>query len=321
MDADGFVVVQHSKKGKSKFNKRKNQCLIEKNIQLNLQDKEINKQVDENGFCKKIRQLEEEFSESEFFTRFTHYVLASHGLVVQSENKETPHQELHGSANRISKIICLGLGNFTSSKQAEYQLVFLNCLVKVLNLNQTKESVSVFDPVHTPSEAKILNHLGFECNPQDNNLEGRYALKEQKLKETLFYLPHCPKQLTNNILWANWSPKSLGSTDPKCADNNSLLGLHILGNSFDRITYTFPDRILKDSAEYILLCSRFVFETKVENCFKFSDIFNDTSLHSFPFDKLPPFDDPVWKVANEKEPPTYKEDKEFISSNLSNISK
>ena len=44
------------------------------------------------------------------------------------------------------------------------------------------------------------------------------------------------------------------------------------------------------------MVSKYVFETKVTNCFKFSDIFNDTSLHSFPFNKLPLPSDPLWQV-------------------------
>ena len=260
-----------------------------------------------------MKQSVDQFWDSEFFIKFIRNVLIPHGLVIQSESNSKQPELSHVSANRISKVICLGLGKFTSSKQAEYQLVFLKCLVKVLDLKQSLDSVSIFDPVHSDSEVKILTDLGFQCHPKSNNLEGKYHLEDQSGKETLFYLPHCPKQLSNNILWANWNPKLLGSTESKYSEKRSLHGLHILANSFDRITSTLPDRILRQSAEYILLASRFVFETKVENCFKFTDIFNDTSLHSFPCDKLPSIDDPVWKVAIEKGEPTYKEDNEFIS--------
>jgi hypothetical protein len=147
-------------------------------------------------------------------------------------------------------------------------------------------------------------------------LESKYILKDETYSGTLFYLPHCPKQLTNNILWANWQPETLGSIDPISVDKPCVHGLYILGNSFERITSSLPDRILKESAEYILLASKYVFETKVDNCFKFSDIFNDTSLHSFSIDKLPPSSDPIWQFAITKGPPIYEqEDKEFIQKN------
>ena len=313
MDEDGFVVVRHSKKGKNKFNAKKNQSIIKRNIELNTEDGYEREQVNEKEILEKLKQLVDQFWDSEFFKNFIRDVLIPHGLVLPSENNSKRPEGPHVSSNRISKVICLGLGKFTSSKQAEYQLVFLKCLVKVLDLKQSLDSVSIFDPVHSDSEVNILTDLGFQCHPKSNNLEGKYHLEDQSGKETLFYLPHCPKQLTNNILWANWNPKFLGSTESKVSEKRSLHGLHILANSFDRITSTLPDRILRQSAEYILLASKFVFETKVENCFKFTDIFNDTSLHSFPCDQLPSIDDPVWKIAIEKGEPAYKEDNEFIS--------
>ena len=310
MDEDGFVIVRHSKKVKNKIKSKKNQSLV--NIAIELNSEERNKAVDEKKFCSKIKQLEIELWDSEFFKKFINSVLVPHGLVAVAENQSTKQQGPYTSANRISKIICLGLGGFTSSKQAEYQLVFLNCLVKVLDLKQLAESVLVFDPVHSHSEINILRDLGFNSQLHGDNLEGKYNLREQSLEETLFYLPHCPKQLTNNILWANWNPEALGSAETKSSDKQ-LQGLHILGNSFDRIVSTLPDRILKEIAVYILHASNFVLETKVENCFKYTDIFNDTSLHSFPFDQLPSSEDPVWKIAIGKDSPAYEEDAEFIT--------
>ena len=121
------------------------------------------------------------------------------------------------------------------------------CLAKVLGLEETEDRkpISVFDPINTKSEENIIQLLGYECTSK-NNLEGKYVLKDEPLYSgTLFYLPHCPKQLTNNILWANWQPETLGAIDPTSFDSRCEHGLYILGNSFERITSSLPDRILK----------------------------------------------------------------------------
>ena len=310
MDDDGFILVR-SKKRKGKSKTIKTRISTNTNIQINLENEETNTLIDQKGFCEKLHREKIELLHSEFFTKFTSEALALHGLVVSQADTRT-----FSTSNVISKIVCLGLGNFTSSKQGEYQLAFLKCLANVLGLDddKLKEQVEVFDPVHTKCEENIIKRLGFESISKDHNLEGKYTLKDKDYSSTLFYLPHCPKQLTNNILWANWNPESLGCTlDPGTkSSHRESHGIYILGNSFERITSSLPDRILKESAEYILLSSKFVFETKVENSFKYSDIFNDTSLHSFPINKLPTSSDPVWKVATEKGQPIYTEDPEFI---------
>ena len=310
MDDDGFILVS-SKKGKGKSKTNKTRISTNKDIRINLKNEETNTLIDEKGFCEKLQREEIELRHSEFFTKFTSDALELHGLVVSQ-----PKTKTFSTSNVISKIVCLGLGNFTSSKQGEYQLVFLKCLVNVLGLDdiKLKERVEVFDPVHTKSEENIIERLGFKSISKDHNSEGKYALKDKAYSATLFYLPHCPKQLTNNILWANWNPESLGSTlDARTKiSHQEAHGTYILGNSFERITSSLPDRILKESSKYILLSSKFVFETKVENCFKYSDIFNDSSLHSFPINILPNSFDPVWKVATEEGQPIYKEDLEFI---------
>ena len=45
----------------------------------------------------------------------------------------------------------------------------------------------------------------------------------------LFFLPHCPKQLSNNLLWSNWRP-------------DKLRRLVVVGNSFKRILL-LPEKV------------------------------------------------------------------------------
>ena len=86
--------------------------------------------------------------------------------------------------------------------------------------------VSVFDPAHSDLERSVLGLLGFEV--LDTNCEGRFEVTEDDSIQ-LFYLPHCHKQLSNNLLWANWSLEKLQK-------------LVVVGNSFKRILL-LPDRV------------------------------------------------------------------------------
>ena len=85
--------------------------------------------------------------------------------------------------------------------------------------------VSVFDPAHSDLERAVLGLLGLEA--LDTNCEGRFEVHDDPVQ--LFYLPHCPKQLSNNLLWANWSAEKLQK-------------LVLVGNSFKRIQL-LPDRV------------------------------------------------------------------------------
>ena len=102
MDEDGFVVVRHSKKGKNKFNAKKNQSIIKRNIELNTEDGYEREQVNEKEILEKLKQLVDQFWDSEFFKNFIRDVLIPHGLVLPSENNSKRPEGPHVSANRIS---------------------------------------------------------------------------------------------------------------------------------------------------------------------------------------------------------------------------
>ena len=120
MDDDGFVLVRSGKKkGKSVAAKHVNKCIYKKTSQESLENNTLNN-VDEKHFCDNVKRSEIEFFHSDFFLKFSSDVLEKHNLVRISKNEKQ-----FTSENVVSKIICLGLGNFTSSKQAQYQLVFL----------------------------------------------------------------------------------------------------------------------------------------------------------------------------------------------------
>ena len=177
---------------------------------------------------RKLKAAQSTFEHSDFFQDFLRTWTR---IFDKKENKEA-----------ISKIICLGLGNFAQNPHSvsaqiasKFQLSFLLALLKTFSVQG-----HVFDPVLTKCEKEILTALGFET--PEENLEGRYQVEEDQDKYTLFYLPHCPKQLTNNILWANWE---------------SLQNCVIIGNSFNCCVLNLSKRQL-ESVSYLRQASKFV---------------------------------------------------------------
>ena len=104
------------------------------------------------------------------------------------------------------------------------------CLQRILSSQPDKDiPVIIYDPVHNQQEKEIIKQLGYNVLAE-NDVKRHYVSSENT--KVLFYLPHCPKTLTNNILKANWCRCSLASA-------------YILGNSFDSVVNNLPNRIIR----------------------------------------------------------------------------
>lgn len=191
----------------------------------------------------------------------------------------------------VKKIICYGLGHFLDCVGARYQFGLLLSLK-----DHFSASVCVFDPVFYNAEIEVLRELG--CEVITVNEEGKHKLCRDIV--TLVYLPHCPKQLTNNFLWTNWGPE--------------LKNCVIFSNSFSKIFESQPKRILNTSARYILSIIPYTTELDISNSFRYKDIFNDIAIHIFPQEKLNSVSQVFWNVHEE---PKYSADEtEFITKQL-----
>lgn len=114
--------------------------------------------------------------------------------------------------------------------------------------------------------AFLAAHCASTVHP--TNVEGRHRLAATG-KHTLVFLPHCPKQLTNNFLWANWRAATLRNCTLLC-------------NSFAALCAAQPHRFLAVDAAFIVrLQLGHTVETALPNTFRQRDIFNDTALHRF----------------------------------------
>lgn len=192
----------------------------------------------------------------------------------------------------ISEIICFGLGKIGECTIARYQFALLLCLKELYNVD-----VYVYDPIFSENDISLLNHFGI--NILEKNLEGKYKIINRET--TLFYLPHCPKQLTNNLVWANW-----GLNLNYCI---------IISNSFNRIIENSSKTTLIENAEYISKITPYVHELAIINTFKYYEVFNDTSIHVFP--KLNLISPDFWEYCSE--PKYLDEDIEFVTSNVNKL--
>lgn len=190
--------------------------------------------------------------------------------------------------HNISEIVCYGIGQFSQSVTSRYQFAFL-----LLLRDHLKAKLFLYDPILSILETSLSDQLNFQCIKI--NEEGKRLIN----CDTLFFLPHCPKQLLNNILWTNW--------------NNNLTKCIIIGNSIDKINESHSNRFLKENLLYVFYASSIATEVNIENSFRFSDIFNDLSIHTFLEKNL----DPEILSQRSTEAPTYnEEDIEFVTSNL-----
>jgi SRR1 len=120
----------------------------------------------------------------------------------------------------VKEIVCYGIGNFASKSSVWYgplwQLTLaleLSSLVNKKFPNNPPCPILYYDPVLTDMERKILQQ-SYHVNVLTTNEKGKRSTGQPSAEcntvtttcsTTLFFMPHCPKGLYENVLWANWS--------------------------------------------------------------------------------------------------------------------
>ncbi|XP_063769266.1 SRR1-like protein [Pseudophryne corroboree] len=202
----------------------------------------------------------------------------SDNLMKTLQLKESP-----SSALQYIDCVCYGLGNFTSCVISRHQMAFLLLILELFKI--PRHQCYIFDPIFSHLEITVLQELGMTLVLK--NEEGKHAV----CKTTLFYMVHCGKALYNNLLWRNWSLDALSQ-------------MIIIGNSFKGIEERLLSRILQRDYVYIHKSLQVIEETPFPESTQYSDIFNDTSIHSFIVAKLKNLPKEIWQPEDE---PQYKE--------------
>ncbi|SPP83457.1 SRR1-like protein [Drosophila guanche] len=176
---------------------------------------------------------------------------------------ETLQQQLDVLNRPLERIVCLGLGPFSRTHIALHQAAFV---VSLQRHYQLKEAL-YFDPVFRESEKELLRLFDGSVIAED------CAGKHEATVPTIYYLPHCPYPLMHNILWRNWT-------------RDTLPNVLLISNSFEMLT--MAKKTPKDHINQILEhCT----EIPLEDDYEHHNVFNDLSLHTFPWNSLPESDD------------------------------
>ncbi|KAK2495127.1 hypothetical protein MC885_021463 [Smutsia gigantea] len=201
------------------------------------------------------------------------------------------------------RCVCYGIGNFATCAIARNQLTFLllfleKCQVEINHssfLQIPRSHCWVYDPLFSPLEIAVLNSLGVVV--LSKNEEGKRSICG---KPTIFYMLHCGTALYNNLLWSNWSVDALSKTV-------------IIGNSFKGLEERLLTRILQKNYLYVAKILNGLEELEFPQTSQYMDIFNDTSIHWFPVQKLQQLPTDIWAFQEE---PDYQdcEDLEIIRS-------
>ena len=191
---------------------------------------------------------------------------------------------------RFDQVVCYGLGNFNKETISRKQLYFLICLKQILNCFEWL----IYDPAFSLDEQSILAKLNFNQIKANECCRRSIKVKENLIKRTLFYMPHCHKFMFNNLLWSNWSLDALSN-------------LYLIGNSFKLISVDLIEKNDLKEFSYIHNLKKLnaTQESPIDNDYSNKYLFNDLSIHTFKTAHLKPSD--LNQLFNSNFP-TYKED-------------
>lgn len=166
--------------------------------------------------------------------------------------------------NQRLQLVVYGIGSIQESEVSRCQMS-LALLLKELSLASVV-SPKVYDPVLTPIECAVLEHLGF--TPLEHNENGKMCFAAP----TLFYMPHCEAGLYEHVIKSNM---------PLVMSGQAV----ILGNSFrsyqDRWSLAFGAN-KSGRPDLLLEFAEILEEHPVDSrSFPVEAAFNDTSWHYF----------------------------------------
>ena len=152
---------------------------------------------------------------------------------------EQPNSGDGGDVAVVEQMICYGIGNFSQTGSSTYYGAPLWQLACAVALQRHFTDIVgsfrtyYYDPASSEWEIQFVGaELGFEW--LETNDRGNHPVRAA----TLFFMPHCPAQLYENVVWSNY------------LNNNSYqTRIWILGNSLSRVAETNDCPCLRVLAE------------------------------------------------------------------------
>lgn len=275
-DDDGFILVKSKRKKNYSAN---NKIIINKSSSSNLQqiDEDVVVVVDKEymfNLNKKILEYKQKLRDYDTCFYWSKMQISLRKLLNEYfSNNINDHNNIN--------LICYGLGSIDNNLCSRYQLALflliideinkfsiMNCSNEKINNNETKLNINLvefYDPVFNQND-KILLTDYFHFKLATKNEKCFKSIEKNALN--LFYMPHCGKAMYNNLLYSNWSKRS-------------LTHLIILGNSFSTITTNNLDNKLNKYYSYIKDSLSVINEIRLSNECDLTNAFTDFSWHTF----------------------------------------
>jgi len=240
--------------------------------------------------CKeKIETCKDELKLSAFWKDFFSLLLHTVTCDQHTCNKhKEDDQPVDANVKQFGEVVVYGIGSLLNSSIARYQFALALLLVEGLC-----GTCYAYDPVLTPTERSLIQTYGISVLERNEECKRR-AVK----KKSLFLMLHCSKSMYNNLLWSNWGVEN-------------LVNVCVIGNCFSSYEGRIVARELEATSRYLAHIIPHTTEHKVNNSFRFDDIFNDTAVHTFHSSRLKLVPHELW--LNCDEPQTDTSDVEIIS--------
>lgn len=208
---------------------------------------------------------------------------------------------------KIDRIICLGLGSMESiaigASRARAQFAFLLLLTEFFQAASGaghKLQRAICEPMFTAQDVALARHFGIQLL---ENRSGRYSQLEPlplaspsssqssstsdivSSSGTLYWMPHCPKELYASLLHFNWNLSALNKTV-------------IIGNSFADIVEGICPPAEKLRLGRVFAAHEVSTAASIPNYAEDPFIFNNTSVHLFSATSDTPWTIPAEETAS-----------------------
>ena len=157
----------------------------------------------------------------------THIRAVAAQLQATPLGKQTVEHVRRAAAGRRVRLVCYGVGRLARSRQSQAQLAFLLCLREALG--DVVAAPLVCEPAFGAADHALVALLDMAVLA--DNAGGRVDLLPDDGDCAVLFMPHCPLELTNAVLWAHWAPARLSR-------------LLLIGNSFDHYETSLTARQL-----------------------------------------------------------------------------
>jgi len=178
----------------------------------------------------------------------------------------------------VTSVLCLGLGSPIESKRSRAQLALLLAVCDYAKIPRGK--VQIYDPVFSDQDVQSLSELGLRVTTI--NYEARYSIEVP----TLVYMPHCDRELYENLIRKNWT-------------RDNLLNIVLLGNRLIEYSDILPERKIKIESPCLFRLSAHLAALPLPVCAHDPNAFNNTAIQYVT--ALPPPEDQFWELPNLRE--------------------